>query len=111
MTDQTFCGGCGARRHPETAFCGSCGAAFTTTSASQGTVQQGLASGLIEIEKMRAKLVAGRLAGISVGLALWWFILGPTFGGDFIPTSVSLVVVLFGGLYVGQMLVLSLVRR
>lgn len=106
--DQGFCPSCGTPRSAGR-FCASCGADLMAAApaAPSPSLQAGMATGLYQLEQLRLKLIVGRLAGIAVGLALWWFVLGPSFGGDFIPTAVSLVVVLFGGLWVGQMVTLS----
>lgn len=105
MTDQVFCASCGTQRQPGAAFCPKCGAAFGPTAGAQ----QGLAQGLQQLEYMRMKLIVGRLAGIAVGLVLWWLVLGPALGDNPLLVLVSLVGVVFGGLYVGQMVVLSMV--
>lgn len=72
-------------------------------------MQQGMAAGLYEIEKLRVKLVIGRLVGIAVAVAAWWFLI-PTLH-DPGAIIVGLLVALFGGLWVGQMVTLSMVRR
>lgn len=112
MTDQQFCGNCGTQRQPGAAFCAKCGASFGPVPMGNAVShQQGLAQGLQQIEYMRMKLIVGRLIGIAIGLVLWWVILGPLFGDNPLLVAVSLVVVLFGGLYVGQMVVLSMVAN
>jgi len=72
--------------------------------------QQNLAAGLYEVEKMRAKLVIGRLAGVIVALALWWFLVVPMVPQNVIALGVTFFVAAYAGLWLGQMATLSLLR-
>lgn len=111
-TSQAYCPSCGTQRAPGAAFCASCGSRFDAAPAvDQGNVQQGLAGGLVELEKMRVKLIVGRVIGIAIGLAIWWFVIGPTFADNPLIIFVGLIVLAFGGLYLGQMAVLLQQRR
>lgn len=105
MNDQAYCPSCGAARAAGAAFCSSCGTSF----AQAPSAQQGLAGGLYEIEKMRAKLIPARILGILAGGATWWFVVGPM--DNTILTLVALPVLLFGGMWVGQMIALSAMKR
>ena len=74
-------------------------------------VTQDVAAGMLELEKLRLKLIPFRIAGIAIGLAVWWFVLGPVLGGDLLPTAIALGACVFGGLYLGNVTGLSLLRR
>lgn len=79
------------------------------TEPKDPNVQANVAAGLYQLEQLRVKLIVGRLIGIAIGLALWWFVLGPAFNQNVLAIWVSFFVVLFGGLWVGTMVTLSLV--
>jgi uncharacterized membrane protein YvbJ len=109
MTDQAYCPTCGVQRLQEAAFCASCGARFQPAGAP--SIQQGLAGGMLELEQMRMKLIVGRLIGIAIGLAIWWFVIGPTFADNPLIIFGALIALAFGGLYAGTLTVLALHRR
>lgn len=99
-----FCPHCGAARQGG-AFCSSCGAAFEAAPGG-GSIQQGLAGGLLEIEQMRLKLIPFRIIGIVLGLAVWYLVVGPNM--EPLLTLIALPVLAFGGLYVGNIAALYL---
>lgn len=70
-----------------------------------------MASGLLELEKLRAKLIPFRIAGIVLGLVVWWFVAGPFLQGNPIATLVALFVLAGGGLYLGNVTGLAVLRR
>lgn len=100
-----YCPKCGRGQAPDARFCPNCGEAFD--KAAPGPPQQGLAQGLLVVQGLWLKLVVGRLIGVIVGLAIWWFVAGPLFNGQFVPTVVTLIVLPFAGLLIGQTLVLQ----
>lgn len=62
---------------------------------------------MLELEKMRMKLVVGRLIGIAIGLTIWWLVIGPVFADNPLIIAIGLLVALFGGMYVGSLVVMS----
>lgn len=109
MSSQLFCGTCGTGRPEGAIFCPKCGAGFAAAASPAPALQQGLAYGLRELEIMRMKLIVGRLAGLVIGLLIWWFVLGPASGGNPLVVLAGFAVLAFGGLYAGQLVVLSMV--
>lgn len=107
MTAPAYCPKCGRGQAPDARFCPNCGEAFDPATA--GAPQQGLAQGLLVVQGLWLKLVVGRLIGVIAGLAIWWFVAGPLFAGQFLPTIVALIVLPFAGLLIGQTLVLQAV--
>lgn len=81
------------------------------SAATGPSTQEGVAGGLLELEKLRAKLIPFRIVGLIAGLALWWFVVGPALGGNPITTLIALVVLAGGGVYLGNIIGLSVLRR
>lgn len=100
-----FCPDCGAARTGP--VCATCGTRFDAAPA----IRAGLASGLLTIEQLRMRLIPFRLAGLAAGLALWWFVAGPAFASSALLILGSLVVLVFGGFYLGNVVALYLLAR
>lgn len=100
-----YCANCGQQLPPGAAFCSSCGATIGGKSLS---AQQGLAQAGLEVQTFNGLLIIGRLVGIAVALAFWWFVIGPN--ADVLVTLVAFFVLAFVGLLAGQWVTLKLIR-
>lgn len=105
MVAPAYCPSCGRAQVADAKFCSGCGQSFEATAA--GSPQQGLAAGLLVVQNLWLKLVVGRVIGLVAGLAIWWFVAGPMLNGDFFPTIIAFFALAFGGVLVGQTLVLQ----
>lgn len=115
MTDAAFCPMCGTQRQPGMSFCGKCGYDYGSTPASpagtmqaRGSIQGGVAGGMYELEQLRVKLMIGRLLTVAVVLAVWWWAI-PIIK-DPLALIATFLLALFGGIWLGTMLTLNLLR-
>lgn len=112
MATPVYCTSCGRARAVDGSFCAGCGRPFDQLVTPVGslyspaTPQQGMAQSALQVQALMAKVVVGRIVGLVVGILAWFFLAGPLFIGNFLLIFVSLVVLAFVGLYVGQTLVL-----
>lgn len=72
---------------------------------------QGLAQAGLEVQSFNAALVVGRVIGFAIGMAILWFFVGPAFADNPIGVIVAFFALGFGGLLLGQWLMLLLLRR
>lgn len=110
-----FCPHCGKPRQEWARFCGSCGKPYDGPTATESAPpvaapvsaqmpQRDMAAGLMEVERLRAWLVAFRIAGLAIGLAAWWLLWQAT-GNFYVMVSAPLWA--FGGIYAGGLVGLS----
>ena len=105
-----YCPKCGKQLQAGAAFCSSCGAS-TVAHDQQLTAQQGLAQAGLEVQTFNLLLVAGRVIGLMVAMALLWFVIGPALGPENpLGVIVALFALAIGGILVGQWVTLKLLR-
>ena len=109
----SVCPQCRTPRAPGAEFCVECGNQFDDAplqpeSSPQSMTARQVAAGSQEIEALRIKVIVGRLVGVVIGLAIWWFAIRPALGDNPLAVLVTLGLATFGGLYYGTTVVWSM---
>lgn len=103
----SFCANCGTARGAG-AFCGNCGTAYEPPS---GTMNQNLAQATITVQNFGLRLLAGRIIGLVVALALWYVAIVPMTDDSPLVVMVAFPIAAVLGIFLGERVTLEMLRR
>ena len=132
-----FCPRCGTQRTGAFRYCRSCQFDFDAGPALGGplpppspsvppasapsdpapsltitSTKADVASAMLDLERLRLVLIPFRLIGVALGGILWWITGGALYDiGGVVVVLIALVVLAFGGLYLGNLAGLAFARR